>query len=137
MASASLGGSAVRHAHESGGQVSSPACVRPAGWVRLRAWLSELYRAEFETSVAANLGSPLAVCGPALARLAVPGGFRGLDRVVAGFLSDERLRRVFTFQSLYAGVSPQRALALYAVIAYMDTVAGWSTTSSTPHRRAV
>jgi phytoene desaturase len=31
---------------------------------------------------------------------------------------------VFTFQALYAGVPPQRALAVYAVIAYMDTVAG-------------
>ena len=40
------------------------------------------------------------------------------------FITDERLRRVFTFQSLYAGVPPQRALAVYAVIAYMDTVAG-------------
>ncbi|MEE2044929.1 phytoene desaturase family protein, partial [Nocardiopsis tropica] len=28
------------------------------------------------------------------------------------------------FQSLYAGVAPERALAAYAVIAYMDTVAG-------------
>ena len=37
---------------------------------------------------------------------------------------DERLRRVFSFQALYAGVAPARALAAYAVIAYMDTVAG-------------
>ena len=40
------------------------------------------------------------------------------------FLTDERLLRVFTFQALYAGVPPQSALAVYAVIAYMDTVAG-------------
>ena len=40
------------------------------------------------------------------------------------FISDERLRRVFTFQALYAGVPPQRALAVYAVIAYMDTISG-------------
>ena len=40
------------------------------------------------------------------------------------FLNDERLLRVFTFQALYAGVPPQSALAVYAVIAYMDTVAG-------------
>ena len=31
---------------------------------------------------------------------------------------------MFSFQSLYAGESPQHALAIYAVIAYMDTVAG-------------
>ena len=31
---------------------------------------------------------------------------------------------MFSFQSLYAGESPRHALAVYAVIAYMDTVAG-------------
>jgi phytoene desaturase len=31
---------------------------------------------------------------------------------------------VFSFQSLYAGIPPHQARALYAVIAYMDTVAG-------------
>ena len=44
--------------------------------------------------------------------------------MVRRFITDDRLRRVFTFQALYAGVPPQRALAVYAVIAYMDTVAG-------------
>jgi phytoene desaturase len=31
---------------------------------------------------------------------------------------------VFSFQSMYAGLSPYDALAIYAVIAYMDSVAG-------------
>ena len=44
--------------------------------------------------------------------------------MVGKFITDERLQRVFTFQALYAGVPPQQALAVYAVIAYMDTVAG-------------
>jgi phytoene desaturase len=39
-------------------------------------------------------------------------------------LPDERLQRIFSFQALYAGVPPQRALAAYAVISYMDTVGG-------------
>ena len=43
---------------------------------------------------------------------------------MAQFLHDPRTQRVFSFQSLYAGVPPHRALALFAVIAYMDTVAG-------------
>jgi phytoene desaturase len=34
------------------------------------------------------------------------------------------LQRLFSFQSLYAGVPPRKALAAYAVIAYMDTIAG-------------
>ena len=61
---------------------------------------------------------------PQLARLAALGGFRRWDRVVKRFITDERLQRIFTFQALYAGVPPQRALAVYAVIAYMDTIAG-------------
>ena len=52
------------------------------------------------------------------------GGFRRLDAAVADRISDERLRRVFGFQSMYAGVAPQRALAMYAMITYLDTVAG-------------
>ena len=43
---------------------------------------------------------------------------------MARFLPDERLQRIFSFQALYAGVPPDRALAAYGVIAYMDTVAG-------------
>src|SRR6185437_13311571 len=94
------------------------------GYRRLRAWLTRLYRAEFGPFIAANFDSPLSLVGPALARLAAMGAFGRLEPAIGRFLRDERLRRVFTFQSLYAGQAPQRALALYAVIAYMDTVAG-------------
>ena len=94
------------------------------GYRRLRAWLTELYQAEFGRFIAANIDSPLSLAGPSAARLAALGAFGRLEPAIGRFLRDERLRRVFTFQSLYAGESPQRALALYAVIAYMDTVAG-------------
>jgi len=95
-----------------------------AGYLRLRDWLTRLYRTEFDGFIAANFDSPLGLLTPQLARLAALGGFRRWARVVERFIADERLRRVFTFQSLYAGVPPLRALAVYAVIAYMDTVAG-------------
>jgi phytoene desaturase len=52
------------------------------------------------------------------------GGFRRLSAKVGQFFRDPRTRQVFSFQSLYAGVAPHRALASYAVIAYLDTVAG-------------
>jgi phytoene desaturase len=94
------------------------------GYVRLRDWLGRLYRAQYDRFIAANVDSPLALVSPELARLAALGGFGSLHGQVARFLRDERLRRVFTFQSLYAGVAPERALAVYGVIAYMDTVAG-------------
>ncbi|GAB3146556.1 phytoene desaturase family protein [Amycolatopsis stemonae] len=95
-----------------------------AGYRRLRAWLTRLYRTEFDRFVAANFDSPLGLLSPGLARLVALGGFRRLDNRIGAFLTDERLKRVFTFQALYAGESPMRALALYAVISYMDTVGG-------------
>ena len=94
------------------------------GYLRLRDWLTQLYQVEFDGFIGANFDSPLSLLTPQLARLAALGGFRRWERVVRRFITDERLLRVFTFQALYAGVPPQRALAVYAVIAYMDTVAG-------------
>lgn len=94
------------------------------GYVRLRDWLTKLYRVEFDGFIAANFDSPLSLLTPQLARLTAIGGFRRWDRMVRRFISDERLQRVFTFQALYAGVPPHRALAVYAVIAYMDTISG-------------
>jgi phytoene desaturase len=95
-----------------------------AGYGALREWLDRLYRTEFAGFIAANFDSPLSMLTPALARLAALGGFRRWDTMVKRHISDPRLQRVFTFQSLYAGVAPQHALAVYAVIAYMDTVSG-------------
>ncbi|MFF1305995.1 phytoene desaturase family protein [Streptomyces sp. NPDC058307] len=95
-----------------------------AGYRRLRAWLERLYRVQMRRFIDADFDSPLRLLHPDLARLAALGGFGRLDARIGRFLHDERLRRVFSFQSLYAGVAPERALAAYAVIAYMDTVAG-------------
>jgi phytoene desaturase len=94
------------------------------GYRRLREWLTKLYRVEFDGFIASNFDSPLSLLTPQLAHLTAIGGFRRWDKVIRRFLADERLLRVFTFQALYAGVPPHRALAVYAVIAYMDTVAG-------------
>ncbi|WP_037569857.1 phytoene desaturase family protein [Phaeacidiphilus oryzae] len=94
------------------------------GYRELRGWLEHLYRAQKSRFIDANFDSPLQLLTPDLARLAALGGFGRLDRRIARFLTDERLQRVFSFQALYAGVPPARALAAYAVIAYMDTVAG-------------
>lgn len=94
------------------------------GYLQLRDWLKRLYEVEFDGFIASNFDSPLSMVTPQLARLAALGGFRRWDRVVKRFVTDPRLHRIFTFQALYAGVPPQRALAVYAVIAYMDTIAG-------------
>ncbi|MET9552177.1 phytoene desaturase family protein [Streptomyces sp. NPDC006645] len=94
------------------------------GYRRLRHWLEKLYAVQMSRFIDANFDSPLSLLHPDLVRLAALGGFGRLDARIGSFISDERLRRVFSFQALYAGIPPAKALAAYAVIAYMDTVAG-------------
>jgi len=91
---------------------------------RYLADLAELYRLQLGTFIDRNLDSPLDLVGPELIALARRGGFGRLSRHVATFFADDRLRRLFSFQALYAGVSPFRAIAAYAVIAQLDIGAG-------------
>lgn len=94
------------------------------GYLRLRDWLTRLYRLQMRSFIDTNFDSPLQLLTPQLARLAAMGGLGRLAPAIGRFVTDERLRRIFSFQALYVGVPPQQALAAYAVIAYMDTVAG-------------
>ncbi|MGW4060550.1 phytoene desaturase family protein [Amycolatopsis sp. NPDC004747] len=95
-----------------------------AGYRALRRWLTELYAAQKDRFIGANFDSPLDLARPELAKLAALGGFGRLGPRVARFLRDERVRRLFTFQALYAGLDPARAIGAYGVIAYMDTIGG-------------
>jgi phytoene desaturase len=94
------------------------------GYRRFVAFLRELYRLEMPHFIERNLDSPLQLLGLPLARLAALGGFRRLGPKVASYLRDDRLRRLFSFQAMYAGLAPAQALAIYAVISYMDCVEG-------------
>ena len=94
------------------------------GYERFVRFASRLYRYERDDFIDRNTDSPLDLLTPNLARLAAVGGFRRLAPKVSSYLKDPRTQRVFSFQALYAGVSPYEALALYAVIAYMDAVSG-------------
>ncbi|MGY2067340.1 phytoene desaturase family protein [Blastococcus sp. SYSU DS0619] len=91
---------------------------------RYLADLAELYRLQLDTFIDRNLDSPLDLLGPQLLSLARRGGFRRLSGHVERAFTDDRLRRLFSFQALYAGVSPFRAIAAYAVIAQLDIGAG-------------
>jgi phytoene desaturase len=91
---------------------------------RYLADLADLYRLQLATFIDRNLDSPLDLAGPELVALARRGGFGRLSRYVERSFTDERLRRLFSFQALYAGVSPYRAVAAYAVIAQLDIGAG-------------
>jgi phytoene desaturase len=95
-----------------------------AGYRRFVAWVSALYRAETRSFIDRNIDSPLGLLGPDLLRLAALRGFGRLAPAVGRHLKDPRTQRVFSFQAMYAGLSPHQALAIYAVIAYMDSVAG-------------
>lgn len=95
-----------------------------AGYRRYVDFVSRLYRLEMREFIDRNVDHPLQLLTPTLARLAAMGGFRALAPKVAQYLRDPRLQRVYSFQAMYAGLSPYDALAIYAVIAYMDSVAG-------------
>ncbi|NMD95739.1 phytoene desaturase [Rhodococcus sp. BL-253-APC-6A1W] len=99
------------------------------GYRRLRGWLASIFDTEFDRYIASNFDSPLDLVGSRAAlrdtaRLALIGGFGRLGSRIASFVRDDRLRRIFTFQSLYAGVAPSKALGVYGAIAHMDTSLG-------------
>jgi phytoene desaturase len=95
-----------------------------AGYRRFVDYVSAMYRAEMRSFIDRNLDSPFGLLGPDLLRLLALRGFGRLAPAVSRYLKDPRTQRVFSFQAMYAGVSPHAALAIYAVIAYMDSVAG-------------
>ncbi len=123
-------GSELRVRAEAGAMIEEIAAVcggaEAAAFERFVTWLGQLYKVELDHFIARNFDSPLDFAhdlGP-LVTLVRLGGLRKLSSQVGRFFSDDRLRRLFSFQALYAGLSPFEALAIYAVIAYMDTVAG-------------
>jgi len=87
-------------------------------------FVTKLYKYEMKDFIDRNIDSPLNLITPNLAKLVALGGMRKLAPKVNQFLKDPRTQKVYSFQAMYAGVSPQQALAIYAVIAYMDSVNG-------------
>ena len=97
-----------------------------AAFDRFVVWLKALNDVELPHFIDANFNSPLDLLrSPAAAlKLLRLGAFGRLGPAVARRFDDERLHRVFSFQAMYAGLAPDQALALYAVITYMDSVEG-------------
>ncbi len=89
-------------------------------------WLRELYELEMPRFIDRNFDRPWELASPPgpAAKLLRLGGLRRLDALIRSRFDDERLHRLFTFQALYAGVSPQQAMGIFAVITYMDSVLG-------------
>jgi phytoene desaturase len=89
-------------------------------------WLEQLYELEMPNFIEKNFDSVLDLMAnpAAAARLVGLGGFGSLQKAVSSRFADSRLVRLFTFQSMYAGLAPSDALAIYAVITYMDCISG-------------
>ena len=89
-------------------------------------WLRRLYLIEMPNFIDRNYDSPLGLMSSprAVAQLVRLGAFGRLGAAVRKRFADPRLHRLFSFQAMYAGLSPDSALALYAVITYMDTIEG-------------
>jgi phytoene desaturase len=89
-------------------------------------WLRKLYVIEMPHFIDRNYNSPLdLVSNPrAAAQLLRLGAFGRLGAQVRKRFRDPRLQKLFSFQAMYAGLAPDAALALYAVITYMDSIEG-------------
>jgi phytoene desaturase len=83
-----------------------------------------LWHLERDNFIDRNFDAPTDVLNLSLLRLVGMGAFRRLQAKVHQFFRDPRTRRIFSFQAMYAGLAPHDALAIYAVIAYLDAVAG-------------
>lgn len=118
----------VLHGREAMAAEISSVCgpSEAAGFHRFCDWLSDLYDLEMPNFIDRNFDSVLDLLhpiGPGL-RLVQAGGFGKLSNAVARYFDDPRLQRIFSFQSMYAGLAPYQALALYGIITYMDSVEG-------------
>jgi phytoene desaturase len=94
------------------------------GYLRFVDYARRLWHLQRADFIERNFDSPRDLLTHNLLRLLAAGGFGRLQSKVDQFFRDPRTRRVFSIQAMYAGLAPHRALALYAVIAYLDAVAG-------------
>jgi phytoene desaturase len=60
----------------------------------------------------------------ALVRLLETGSYQKLYAQACGFFMTDKLRKAFTFHSMFLGLSPFDALAMYSLITYADLVEG-------------
>lgn len=97
-----------------------------AAFDKFVAWLKRLNDVEMAHFIDVNFNSPLGLLKSPKAALELVrlGGLGRLGPAVARRFDDERLHRIFSFQAMYAGLAPAQALALYAVITYMDSIEG-------------
>ncbi|WP_127505378.1 phytoene desaturase family protein [Actinoplanes solisilvae] len=94
------------------------------GYLRFVDFARQLWRLERNAFIDRNLDTPVDLLNLNLLKLLGMGGFRRLQPKINQYFRDPRTQRIFSFQAMYAGLAPHDALAIYAVIAYLDSVAG-------------
>ena len=94
------------------------------GYLRFVDYARKLWLLERDHFIGRNLDTPIDLLNLNLLKLLGMGGFGRLQSKINQFFGDPRTRRIFSFQAMYAGLAPHDALAIYAVIAYLDSVAG-------------
>ncbi|MEV4640698.1 phytoene desaturase family protein [Actinoplanes sp. NPDC049548] len=94
------------------------------GYLRFVDFARRLWRLERDNFIDRNLDTPIDLLNLNLVKLLGMGGFRRLQPKINEYFRDPRTQRIFSFQAMYAGLAPHDALAIYAVIAYLDSVAG-------------
>ncbi|WP_250000718.1 phytoene desaturase family protein [Actinoplanes sp. M2I2] len=94
------------------------------GYLRFVDFARQLWQLERNNFIDRNLDTPIDLVNLNLLKLLGMGGFRRLQPKINQYFRDPRTQRIFSFQAMYAGLAPHDALAIYAVIAYLDSVAG-------------
>ncbi|MCY1143789.1 phytoene desaturase family protein [Actinoplanes sp. Pm04-4] len=94
------------------------------GYLRFVDFARKLWQLERHDFIDRNLDTPLDLVNLNLLKLIGLGGMRRLQPKINQYFNDPRTQRIFSFQAMYAGLAPHDALAIYAVIAYLDSVAG-------------
>ena len=91
------------------------------GYVKLLGDLADLYRSSIPNFVEKNYYSPLDFIGGKALPLVLKHKMLGnLAKGIARYVDDPRLRMLFSFQTMYLGLSPYDAPWVYAVLTYME-----------------
>lgn len=118
----------VRHDPEAmTDEIREFANAREAGaFNEFREWLGELFAATMPNLVDRNFDGPWDVLRRwrGIVDVVRHGGLGRVESKVASFFDDERLRRVFSYHTLFGGVAPGDALAVMSITTYLDTVGG-------------
>lgn len=97
----------------------------PSQFYKFFSDVSEIYRISRGNFIDKNFNSILDFINPKSgAELIKKRGLSKLYSFVSHYFKDERLRQLFSFQSMYLGVSPHEAPAVYSVVSYMETGLG-------------